>query len=373
MPTPKPLESVTRACAVLKAFANQSEMLTLSAIVARTGIEKTIAFRLVHTLEGEGLLRKAGSHRYCLNIRMLSKKPFCIGYAAEGTESLFSAAVTDSLRWAAVKNEIDLIIVDNAYSPKTALANARHLIGEHVNLAIEFQAFARIAPAVSALFQEAGIPLIAVGVPHPDAVSYGIDNYRAGKLAGQVLAKWAKQHWQEQADDLLLLGADIAGNVPQLRLSGAEASVAAGVTSLQRVQHLDTRGEFVPAFDAVRKYLRFSEPRRTLMVGFNDEAALGGLRAFEQCGRSEFCAAVALGGVQEARAELRMPGTRLVACVGFFPERYGENLIRLAIEILEKRRVPLSVNVQPQVITAQNVSQFYPTDAAQSRARPPVG
>jgi len=40
---------------------------------------------------------------------------------------------------------------------------------------------------------------------------------------------------------------------------------------------------------------------------------------------------------------------------------------------LEKRRVPLSVNVQPQVITAQNVSQFYPTDTPQGRVRTPAG
>ena len=359
------LESVGRACALLKAFANNEEDLALTDLVSRAGLEKTIAFRLVHTLEAEGFLRRVGSHRYCLNIKMLSKKPFCIGYAAEGADSLFSLAVSESVRWAATRNEVDLIFLDNHYSPRTALRNAERLIAERVDLAIDFQAYAKIAATISSLFRKVGIPLITVGVPHPGAVFYGVDNYRAGIMAGHALIKWAKQHWRGTADRLLLLGGEIFGSLPQLRLAGAAAPIREGLPGLGNVLQLDTRGEFLPALDVVRRHLRLSPPRRTLLVGVNDEAVLGGLRAFEEAGRSEFCAAVALGGVLQARAELRVPGTRLIGCVAFFPERYGESLMRLALSILHKKRVPPAVQVQPQMITTQNVDHFYPADGAE--------
>jgi len=43
------LESVSRACAVLKAFANDAGMLPPDAVVERTELGKTVIFRLLRT------------------------------------------------------------------------------------------------------------------------------------------------------------------------------------------------------------------------------------------------------------------------------------------------------------------------------------
>jgi hypothetical protein len=48
------LATVTRACQVLKLFADDRQDMTLAEIVVVTGLEKTIAFRIIHTLESEG-------------------------------------------------------------------------------------------------------------------------------------------------------------------------------------------------------------------------------------------------------------------------------------------------------------------------------
>jgi ribose transport system substrate-binding protein len=139
---------------------------------------------------------------------------------------------------------------------------------------------------------------------------------------------------------LLLLEQDIAGSLPHLRLSGVEASIREAMPGLASVQHLSTPGELASSLGVVRKHLRFGPGRRTLIAGINDEAVMGAIRAFEKYGRLEFCAAVALGATPQARAQLRVPGTRLIGCVAFFPERYGQHLMRLALEILHKRPVP---------------------------------
>ena len=359
---PYRLETVGRACALLRAFSHNEEALTLAELSARTGYEKTITFRLVHTLVGEGFLRRIDGRRYCLNIVVPATKRLRIGYAAQSSDSPFSVAVSDSLRWAAVRNKIDLIVLDNHYSAKTALRNAERLIAERVELAVEFQTYAKVAPMISALFRTAGIPLIAIEIPHPGATFYGIDNYRVGLTAGQSLAKWAKQNWQGQFDELLLLGLDIAGALPHLRLAGAEAAIREATLGVGRPHHLDTRGEFLRSFDAVRKHLRTSPALKTLIVGVNDPAVLGALRAFDEAGRSEWCAAVGLGAIPEARAELRSPPTRLIGSIAFFPERYGEALIQIGLDVLHKRHVPPAVYAHFRMITPQNVNQFYPMD-----------
>jgi ribose transport system substrate-binding protein len=76
------------------------------------------------------------------------------------------------------------------------------------------------------------------------------------------------------------------------------------------------------------------------------------------------CAAVGQNASLEARAELRRTGSRLIGSVAFFPEKYGEGLIPLALDILEKKPVPPAVYVKHKLITMQNVDNYYPNDPA---------
>jgi ribose transport system substrate-binding protein len=52
-----------------------------------------------------------------------------------------------------------------------------------------------------------------------------------------------------------------------------------------------------------------------------------------------------------------------VASVGYFPEKYGDGLIRLALDILARRPVQPAMFVRHHLITPENVDHFYPNDA----------
>ena len=64
-----------------------------------------------------------------------------------------------------------------------------------------------------------------------------------------------------------------------------------------------------------------------------------------------------------ARAEIRRQDTRLIGSVGYFPEKYGDGLTRLALDILMKKPVPPAVFVKHTLVTSRNVGRFYPNDA----------
>jgi ribose transport system substrate-binding protein len=113
----------------------------------------------------------------------------------------------------------------------------------------------------------------------------------------------------------------------------------------------------------VRKHLRESKAQHILVGAANDPSALGAARAFQEAGRAATCAIVGQNAEPDARAELREPRTPLVASVGFFPEKYGDGLIRLALDILAKRPTPPAVFVRHQVITPENVDHFYANDS----------
>ena len=130
-----------------------------------------------------------------------------------------------------------------------------------------------------------------------------------------------------------------------------------------RTVSIDGDGQFQTALERVRKHLRESKAKRILVGAANDPSALGALRAFEEAGRAAECAVAGQNAELEARAEMRSARTRLVASVGYFPEKYGDGLLRLALDILARRAVAPALFTNHQIITPENVDHFYPNDS----------
>jgi ribose transport system substrate-binding protein len=134
-------------------------------------------------------------------------------------------------------------------------------------------------------------------------------------------------------------------------------------TKDSRVTYLDGDGELGPSFEAMRRHIRFSSARKVLVGANNDLSALGALRAFQEAGRAECCAIMGQNASPEGRRELRQPNTAFVGSVAYFPEHYGEDVIRLSLEILSLRPVPPAVFVQHKLVTLSTVDHYYPNDS----------
>ena len=366
------VQSVVHAAEILGAFQSAGEALRLRDVVERTGFGKGMCFRLLHTLHHCGLLDKVDASRFRLVSEVRRRKRHRIGYAAQGQDISFSREVHASLQRAAEAEDIELIVLNNRYQPKVALRNAEQLVRERVDLVIEFQTDEAIAPAIASTYLEAGIPLIAIDIPHPGATYFGANNYQAGLLAGRHLGQWAKARWSGQVEEVLLIELARAGSLVHARMSG----VRAGITEIlreavesRRIVSLDGDGQFQTTHERVRRYLRVSKAKRLLVGAANDASALGAARAFEEAGRVGTCAIVGQNAEPDARAELREPRTPLIASIGFFPERYGDGLIRLALDILSQKQVPPAVFTRHQLITAENVEHFYPNDVLLGHGR----
>ncbi len=170
------VKSVVHSSQVLSAFRASGEALPLREISARSGLPKSMAFRLLYTLERCGLLEKVGENLYRSSLRPFKQKLYRIGYAAQGTDYQFSKEVSAGLQRAAAAEGVELICVDNRYNPKIAQRNADVLVRENVDLVIEFQTDEQIAPIVAAKYRDANIPLIAIEIPHPGATYFGANN-----------------------------------------------------------------------------------------------------------------------------------------------------------------------------------------------------
>ena len=359
------VKSLVHASQVLEAFQTAGDVLRLRDVVARTGFNKGMCFRLLYTLHQCGFLDKVGENHYRLASEVRRRKLYRIGYAEQGQDTSFDREVRQGLVQAAEQKQVELIILDNRYQPKIALRNADHLIREQVDLVIEFQTDEVAAPAIASKYLEANIPFIAIDIPHPGATYFGANNYQAGLIAGHYLGQWAKRHWNGEVDEILLIELHRAGSLPQARIRGVQTGIGEVLRMPEpcRTVSIDGDGQFQTALERVRKHLRESRAKRVLVGAANDPSALGALRAFQEAGRAKECAIAGQNGEPEARAELRSGNTRLVASVAYFPEKYGDGLLRLALDILARKAVPPAVFTNHQIITPDNVDHFYPNDS----------
>ena len=360
--------SVVRACNILKCFEQVRAPIGVGEVAALTALDKATAYRILTTLVAQGMIERLGKNSYAPISRVAKGPFFRVGFAAQSEEFPFSRLVAESIQTSAYDAGIDLMILNNRYSAAAAVRNAELFVRQRVDLVIEFQTSHQRATTVSSRLSEASIPIIAIEIPHPGATYFGANNQRAGALAGKALVQACQEHWGAQFDQLVLLELPSAGPLVHSRLTSMVSEVRKSLpgVSAERIHFLNTNGRFEESMQAIRKYLRRRTKQRILLGAVNDPSCLGALRAFEEAGRESDCLAVSHNGSLEARMELRRPESRLVGSVAYFPERYGEAVIRLALDKLRGKAVPAASFVKHELLTRATVDKHYPYDAVLS-------
>ena len=242
--TPKRLYLIpvlSKALDILELLQNEQGPLALEAIYQRTNISKTTVYRILKTFVHRGYLAQSQDGLYRLVAR---PKKARFGFGSQSAEMPFSEAVTDSLKAASSAAGVDLIVLDNRYDGSTALHNADEFVRNRVDLVIEFQIDQHVAPVLADKIDAAGIPLIAVDIPHPHATFFGVNNYRVGFEAGECLAQYAKKLWDGKVRWALGLDIDEAGPLVQSRVTGAFEAIRSRLPGIpaEFLVRMDARG-----------------------------------------------------------------------------------------------------------------------------------
>ena len=287
-----------------------------------------------------------------------------VGFANLTETLLFAQVVRRGLERAATRAAtIDLVVADNNLSAETALQVADSLVAQQPDIVIEYQLDTSAGDVIMAKFRSADIPVIAVDIPLVGATFFGVDNYRAGQLAGTALGRWVQLHWNSEFDRLVVLEEPRAGALPAARILGQLDSVreVLGPIDPARIVTLES-GNVAEVSEAAMLALLDQHPelRRFAVICFNDPAALGAIAAARTRGREEQIVVVGQGADRRARSEIRRRGSRLIGSTAYMPEQYGERLIALAQQIVRREPVPPAVYMDHVFITAENVDAYYP-------------
>jgi ribose transport system substrate-binding protein len=347
---------LSKALDILEMLQAENQPLTLEAIHRQTKISKTTAYRVLKTFVHRGYLSQSPDGLY----RQVTRpKKLRFGFGGQSVDMPFSVEVTESLKSAATSVGVDLLILDNCYDAATAMRNAEEFVKSRVDLVIEFQVEQEVAPVIADKIAGAKIPLIAIDIPHPHATYFGVDNYRVGFEAGEVLAAHALQAWAGKVDWILGLDLPEAGLLVQSRITGAFEGVRAGIPDLpvETFVRMDGRGMRDRSKKLIADFLdRHPKDKHILIATTTDTSALGALDAVREKKREKHVAIVGQDCIAEAVTEMMKPGSPLIGSVSHEASSYGPNLIHLGLAILRGQTVAPYNYVEHKMVTPSTLA-----------------
>ncbi len=263
---------------------------------------------------------------------------------------------------------VEMLYFDNAGDPDRAIANADRAIAARVDLMIEYNADPEANAEIARRLAAAGVPVIALVDPLPGAPLYGPDNLEAGRLAGRALGTFARETWPESQVASVLIG-DLADPSPAIieRVQGITQGMREALPGI-KLAPLDTGGQSVRA-DALLTRFLLSEPgRRLLIATLDDLSAVHAKNAIELNRRQSTCVIVSQGvdhnihGGASEKKELdpNNRGSVVLGSVAYFMDRYGYDVLELALRRLNGETLPAHTRTKHLLITATNVFREYP-------------
>jgi ribose transport system substrate-binding protein len=341
---------LSKSLDILELLETEKKPLGLEDVFQRLNISKTSVYRILKTLVHRGYLAQSQDGRY----RAVSRpKKVRFGFASQSVTMPFSEAVTASLRSAATNSGIELVVLDNKYDPEVALRNAEEFVGKGVDLVIEFQIDEHVAPLIGHTLSSAGIPLIAIDIPHPHATYFGVDNFQVGFEAGEVLAQHAIDKWKGKPDWIVGLDIADAGSFVQSRITGVFQGVRSRLPQISpdRFMRLEGGGLRQRSYQVTAAFLRSHKKQRILIAAATDTSALGALQAVREAGLEQTVATVGQDCIPEVLDEMRSGGQCLIGSVSHEAHTYGPRLIQLGLAILRGSAVPPYNFVHHKLVT----------------------
>lgn len=288
-------------------------------------------------------------------------KSYVFGFANLQRDIAFGILTEKGIQANADAAGISLAIADNRLDGPTGLTNAQSFVRRQVDFAIEFQTDVNASPAITKIFKDAGIRVIAIDIPMPDSTFFGVNNPRSGFMTGSYLGAAAVHAF---GTSRVYTGYFVDGALPQsgvipaLRTRGQLAGFNAALPGFpaNHIVQIDTKNTLQESYSQMSNVLP-SIPRGVpiMVTAINDQSALGMLRAVKSAGRVEDLIVVG-SGADEAQA--LATEDRLVASTGSLPERYGNYLIPMALDELAGSALPPAVFVRHVMVTKANICKY---------------
>jgi ribose transport system substrate-binding protein len=284
-----------------------------------------------------------------------------VGYISLGEDIPFARSVTTSVTDAAAASGVELHVCDSALSPDTAVACAVELGEKGVDGLISFQPHSALAPEICAAVED--VPTIGVAYDQgPCQVArLHIDQAASGRLGGEAMGRFAEEQWDCQLSAYVSLEGAASDVDAGARMDGYREGFEAHCPIPPQSAHALVGADRVATAESqVSRLLEDVKGKRIVVVGVNEDAILGAMRAAADAGRERHLWCSGQGADPSIREHIACD-EQYVASVAHFPERYGDLLVPAMLDALQGEPIPEIIPGPMELVDASNVREHYPS------------
>ncbi len=292
------------------------------------------------------------------------KKTFTLAFMDGWATNVFAIPIRKGVEQISKNLGLKLIYCDAEFKPEKAIACAETLASQNPGFAIVGNWQGGAAKAVMAIFNKRKIPADSIDVWHPNAVFFGANNYISGEVAGKAAGTYAQTNWACK-DFAILNGENLEeGAAADQRLVGFSDGIqeVCGKLPAKQINRIRlAAGTADQAITATTDWLTgHPQIKHILSTTIDDERATGMAKAFVSTKRDGYavgigCDTVGIAAVKQAPAAKN----RYLGCVAYFPEKYANYLVSIALDVMAGKAVPNEVHMEHTFLNHESIGSVY--------------
>ena len=275
-----------------------------------------------------------------------AKKPIIIGFNNGSTTVDFLRQVEESMKRAADKYGVKLLIAESNFDTEKILPNVDNLMLQGAQIIVDFNVNAQVGGSLVDYCGAKGVKVIGIDVAYTGAKGeqgwfFGANNQMAGEVAGEGLAKAIKAQWGGQVDTLVLFFNSENGDLVKKRLTGMyDGLIKAGIKlDPSKMQLIDMGGggsdTTLVGNQKMTDWLTAHPNLHHIAVGtVNTETGQGVFSAVQSAGRDKDVLLATNNNGKQTLAAFALGKNCWLGGPAYYPTKYGDYIIPLCIDIL---------------------------------------
>ena len=289
--------------------------------------------------------------------------PIKVGLCNINEKGAFGKLVKYGFEQACKERGWELVYADNNSNGQQAITNADTMVLQEVDFVVDLNVDSSVGDMVKGIFDEAGIPVLAVDIALGDAPFFGIDSEQLGYFNGETAAKYIQENYEGSVDYIVLMTQIASGDEVQKRVRSSIDALDENGVKYGEVVEIESENDAAISQQRFTDFLTAHPDAESVIVFTINENSAQGVYAGAVTAGREWDVRIfsANCGVQFVEPMYESDGKQSWVCtISNFTELYGEQCCELIEQYFESGTIPESTCCKFEAITWDNISEFYP-------------
>lgn len=301
-----------------------------------------------------------------LSVCAFAEETHTIALANINEKGVFGKLVKKGFEEACEARGWNLVYVDNNSDGQTAVNNANIItLRDDVEFVVDMNVDASVGQTIMDIFNDAGIPVLAVDISLPGAPFFGIDSAAMGTYNGEWMAEWIKENWEGSCDYVVLITQIASGDEVNLRVRNSATAMQEAGIEIGEVVEIEGQNDTAVTQQRFSDFLTAHPETEKIVVFTINENAGTGVHAAAATADREWDVRVMTSNCStpfvEQMYEVAGETSFMAACANY-PEHYGEQCCELIQSYFDGATLEGTYACGMTVVTWDNIAEEYPED-----------